>query len=113
MSADPARLISVKYSSRAALRSSLMPFVERGGIYIPADLAVSLGTEVFCLLELPGLTDPCPVTGKVVWISARQMGSRCAGFGFQLDEPLPALDACLKSSEAEQRTADSGIKPLY
>ena len=90
-----------------------MPFIERGGLFIPADYPVGLGDSVFCLLDLPGASAPCAITGKVVWVNPRPQRGRRAGFGLQLDVPIPGLESCDKPAETGAQAAGEEPALLY
>lgn len=61
-----------------------MPYVVGGGLFVPSKQAVKMGDEVFVLAALPEQTQKIPLTGKVIWISQKQNGTKPQGFGIQL-----------------------------
>lgn len=77
-------IIQVNIPDRKCLQSSYMPFVNGGGLFIPSDLAVKMGEEVFVLATLPEQSQKIPLTGKVIWISYKQNVNKPQGFGIQL-----------------------------
>ena len=62
-------VLSLNINSRSALFASYMPFLKRGGLFIPTTRVYSLGDEIFMLLSL--MDDPVklPIAGHVVWIT--------------------------------------------
>lgn len=66
------------------LFASYMPYVVGGGLFVPSKQAVKMGDEVFVLGALPEQTQKIPLTGKVIWISQKQNGTKPQGFGIQL-----------------------------
>ena len=62
-------VLSLNINSRSALFASYMPFLKRGGLFIPTTRVYSLGDEVFMLLSL--MDDPVklPIAGLVVWVT--------------------------------------------
>lgn len=62
-------VLSLNINSRSALFASYMPFLKRGGLFVPTTRAYSLGDEIFMLLSL--MDDPVrlPIAGLVVWVT--------------------------------------------
>lgn len=62
-------VLSLNINSRSALYASYMPFLKRGGLFIPTTRAYALGDEIFMLLSL--MDDPVrlPIAGLVVWVT--------------------------------------------
>ena len=68
------------------LHAAYMPFIQRGGIFVPSEANHRLGDEVLVMLQLPDDPTPLPVAGTVVWITPRGAGDgRAAGVGVQFD----------------------------
>ncbi len=87
-------MLSLSITSKSALYAAYMPFLKRGGIFLPTNKPYQLGDEVFLLLQL--LDDPTKqaIAGKVVWITpgggttGKQQG---IGIEFGEDETSQAL----------------------
>lgn len=77
-------LLQVTIADRATLQASYMPFVQGGGLFVPTKQDVKMGDEVFVLASLPNQTQKIPLTGKVIWISHKQVGNKPQGFAIQL-----------------------------
>ncbi|GGX81283.1 type IV fimbriae assembly protein [Litchfieldella qijiaojingensis] len=76
--------LSLTIQDAAALLSAYMPWLERGGIFLPTKEHYPLGQDVFLLLTLPGENERLPVTGQVVWVSPPGVsGRRIPGIGIQ------------------------------
>ena len=62
-------VLSLNINSRSALFASYMPFLKRGGLFIPTTKVYALGEEIFMLLSL--MDDPVklPIAGLVVWVT--------------------------------------------
>ncbi len=79
-------VMSLAIRDKNALHRAYMPYLNRGGLFIPTDKEYELGDEVFLLLTLMEEPQRMPVTGRVVWITPRgAMGNRPAGIGIQFD----------------------------
>ena len=68
-SAGRPSVLSLNINSRSALFASYMPFLKRGGLFVPTTRVYTLGDEIFMLLSL--MDDPVrlPIAGLVVWIT--------------------------------------------
>jgi len=77
-------VLSLNINSKSALYAAYMPFLGRGGLFIPTTRDYKLGDEVFILLTL--LDDPArlPLAGTVVWLTpAGAQGNKPQGIGVQ------------------------------
>jgi type IV pilus assembly protein PilZ len=77
-------VLSLNINSKSALYAAYMPFLGRGGLFIPTTRDYKLGDEVFILLTL--LDDPArlPLAGTVVWVTpAGAQGNKPQGIGVQ------------------------------
>ena len=103
-------LLAVTIDSLGALRAAYMPFVLRGGLFIPTDERYQLGEQVFVLLRLPDDPNSVPLAGTVVWItpSGATSGSAWAagatGIGVQFGDGNESLkrriEACIADPPA-------------
>lgn len=68
-SAGRPSVLSLNINSRSALFASYMPFLKRGGLFVPTTRSYALGDEIFMLLSL--MDDPVrlPIAGLVVWVT--------------------------------------------
>lgn len=77
-------VLSLNINSKSALYAAYMPFLGRGGLFVPTTRDYQLGDEVFMLLTL--LDDPTrlPIAGTVVWVTpAGAQGNKPQGIGVQ------------------------------
>ena len=82
------RMMAVHLADKSAIYAAYMPFLERGGLFIPADENYSLGEELFILLRLLNEPDKLPLAGRVVWINPKgAVGNRTPGIGIQFSGP--------------------------
>jgi type IV pilus assembly protein PilZ len=77
-------IIQTNMPDQASLQACYMPFVLGGGLFVPSKQEVTLGQELLVIASLPEQSQKYPVTGKVIWISPRQQGSKPQGFAIQL-----------------------------
>ncbi len=77
-------LLQVNITDRATLQASYMPFVQGGGLFVPSRQEVKMGEEVFVLATLRNQAQKIPLTGKVIWLSHKQVGNKPQGFAIQL-----------------------------
>jgi type IV pilus assembly protein PilZ len=77
-------VLSLNINSKSVLYAAYMPFLERGGLFIPTTRDYALGDEIFMLVTL--LDDPArlPIAGSVVWVTpAGAHGNKPQGIGVQ------------------------------
>lgn len=80
-------IVSLKIKDAAELYSSYMPFLKRGGLFVPTAQRHALGDEVVLLVTLAEETERLSVVGTVVWISPPgAQGNRAAGIGIHFNE---------------------------
>ena len=106
-------LLAVTIDSLGALRTAYMPFVLRGGLFIPTDERYHLGEQVFVLLRLPDNPTSVPLAGTVVWItpssatSGSAWGGGAAGIGVQFSDGNESLkrriEACIADSASSSK----------
>ncbi len=78
---------SLNISSKTALFTAYMPFLKRGGLFIPTTRAYALGDEVFMLLTLMDEHARLQIAGTVVWVTpAGAQGSKTQGIGIQFSD---------------------------
>ncbi|NDL69680.1 PilZ domain-containing protein [Vreelandella alkaliphila] len=74
------------------LLSAYMPFLDRGGIFVPTKAAYKLGQQVYLLLALPGESERLSITGHVVWVSPEGVsGRRVPGIGVHFSQQNHAV----------------------
>ncbi len=77
------RVLSVSIKDARTLTAAFMPFLKRGGLFVPTQNDYGMGDEVFLVLKL--LTDEqFAVAGTVSWITpSGAQSSRTKGVGVQ------------------------------
>lgn len=88
----------------ATLQAAYMPFLERGGLFVPTLTPCELGSQVHLLLTLPDGRQALEVTGEVAWISPESTaGQRTPGIGvhFSVQDSFlcERIDALLEDNE--------------
>ncbi len=77
-------VLSLNINSKSALYAAYMPFIKRGGLFIPTTRNYALGDEIFMLLTLMDEPARLPIAGTVVWVTpAGAQGNRSQGIGVQ------------------------------
>lgn len=77
-------VLSLNINSKSALYAAYMPFLERGGLFIPTTRDYALGDEIFMLLTLMDEPARLPIAGSVVWVTpAGAQGNKPQGIGVQ------------------------------
>ncbi|BCA92185.1 MULTISPECIES: PilZ domain-containing protein [Halomonadaceae] len=81
------KALSLTIPDVPTLLSAYMPFLDRGGIFVPTKTLYSLGQPVVLLLTLPGESERLSVTGQVIWISPEGVsGRRLPGIGVHFSQ---------------------------
>ncbi|UYV17800.1 PilZ domain-containing protein [Halomonas qaidamensis] len=81
------KALSLTIPDIPTLLSAYMPFLDRGGIFVPTKAPYSLGQQVYLLLTLPGESERLSITGHVVWVSPEGVsGQRMPGIGLHFSQ---------------------------
>ncbi len=87
VSSGRAGMLSLSIKERTALYAAYLPFVKRGGLFIPTNRPYQMGDQVYMLLTLMDDPNKLPISGKVVWITpAGAQGNRQQGIGVQFED---------------------------
>lgn len=90
-------VMSLHIKERSALFAAYMPFLAKGGIFIPTNKGMKLGEEVFLLLTLMDDPEKISVQAKVVWITpAGANNSRVQGIGVEFQDGEAGVQAKAK-----------------
>lgn len=80
-------VLSLNINSKSALFAAYMPYLKRGGIFVPTAKPYALGDEVFMLLSLMDEPGKLPIAGTVVWVTpAGAQGNKNQGIGVQFSD---------------------------
>ncbi|MCK9523446.1 MAG: TIGR02266 family protein [Proteobacteria bacterium] len=88
--------------------------ISRGGTFIKTDKPLRIGTEFLFKLQIPSLTNPITLTGKVKWIVDNQVATEDnpAGMGIQFVYASPEQRNEVEG-KVEQLMVDSLGQHLY
>lgn len=70
------KALSLTVPDIPTLLSAYMPYLELGGLFVPAEGFYTLGQVVNLLIALPGESERLGITGHVVWVSPTGIGGR-------------------------------------
>lgn len=80
-------VLSLNINSKPALYAAYMPYLKRGGIFVPTAKPYTLGDEVFMLLSLMDEPGKLPIAGTVVWLTpGGSQGNKTQGIGVQFSD---------------------------
>ncbi|MFZ9642619.1 MAG: PilZ domain-containing protein [Candidatus Methylopumilus sp.] len=88
---NKASVLWLDIKEKASLHLAYMPFIDRGGIFIPTSKPYKIGDEIFMLLNL--LDDPVKsnLAGKVVWVNPVAQAGKPQGIGVQFNNDANGL----------------------
>jgi type IV pilus assembly protein PilZ len=83
------KVLSVTINNKAILYAAYMPFLKRGGLFIPTSKYFAMGEEIVLVVTLINNDLKYTVNGKVVWITPQDSHSnKAAGIGIEFsDDP--------------------------
>jgi type IV pilus assembly protein PilZ len=105
-------ILNVSLNNAEELYKCYMPFLVKGGIFIPTTKQFSMGDDVFVLLELMGEAEKFPLTGKIVWISPAG-GSNYRKQGVGIEFPEDVSSTLINKIETQLAGLLSSEKPTY
>lgn len=77
-------VLSLNINSKSALYSAYMPYLKRGGLFIPTTRVYGFGDEVFILLTLMDEPARLPIAGTIVWMTPEgSQGNKAQGIGVE------------------------------
>ncbi|MCX7154203.1 MAG: PilZ domain-containing protein [Proteobacteria bacterium] len=80
-------VLSLNIKEKSALYAAYMPYLKRGGIFVPTSREYRIGDEVFMLLSLMHEPGKVPVAGQVVWVTPPNVQSnKTQGVGVQFSD---------------------------
>ncbi len=80
-------VLSLNINSKSALYAAYMPYLKRGGIFVPTAKPYAIGDEVFMLLSLMDEPGKLPIAGSVVWVTPSDAQSnKTQGIGVQFSD---------------------------
>jgi type IV pilus assembly protein PilZ len=79
-------ILELVLKDKMALYASAMPFIQKGGLFIPTSKKYKMGEEIYLLLSLFDSNEKIAITGTVCWITpAGAQGNRTPGIGIQFN----------------------------
>jgi type IV pilus assembly protein PilZ len=79
-------MLNLSITDEQTLYNSYLPFLKRGGLFVPTERTYKLGNEVLLLLNLMN-EGKTPVAGEVVWMTPKgAAGGRPTGIGVHFSE---------------------------
>lgn len=80
-------VLGVQVDAVSALYAAYMPWLKRGGLFVPTHRSFALGDPLFLRVQLPHEPQPVLISGTVAWINPPNVtGGRVQGVGVQFDE---------------------------
>ncbi|WP_411161730.1 PilZ domain-containing protein [Chromohalobacter sp. HP20-39] len=70
------KALSLTFHDTQTLQAAYMPWLVRGGVFVPTQERYALGDTVYLLVTLPDESDRLPVSGTVAWLSPPGVGGR-------------------------------------
>ncbi|MDP0563462.1 MAG: PilZ domain-containing protein [Candidatus Endonucleobacter sp. (ex Gigantidas childressi)] len=108
-----AGFLSLAIKDVVSLYEAYMPFLVRGGLFIPTSKEYKLGSEVFIRLTLMEELDVLPVPGVVVWITPKgAQGRKPEGIGIQFTEENSAVRTKIETLLAGTLGADHSTSTM-
>lgn len=79
-------VLSLSIKDQAGLYGAYMPFLARGGIFVPSNRPFRLGEQVFLVLSLLDRPQKYQVQGTVAWITPAGTPMKTPGVGVHLPD---------------------------
>ena len=79
-------VLSLSIKDQAGLYGAYMPFLTRGGIFVPSNRPFRLGEQVFLVLSLLDRPQKYQVQGTVAWITPAGTPMKTPGVGVHLPD---------------------------
>lgn len=79
-------MMTLPIKDKKFLYLTYMPFVDKGGLFIPTKRDVTIGDTIFLLVTFFEETEKVPISGHVIWKTPEQAeNNKPRGFGIQFD----------------------------
>jgi type IV pilus assembly protein PilZ len=79
-------VLSLSIKDQAGLYAAYMPFLARGGIFVPSNRPFRLGEQVFLVLSLLDRPQKYQLQGTVAWITPAGTPMKTPGVGVHLPD---------------------------
>jgi len=81
------KVISIAIKDKSVLYATYMPFLKRGGLFIPTNKTYKMGEKVAFLMTLMDDKEKYPIDGTVVWVTPKgAQGYRVPGIGVHFED---------------------------
>ncbi len=101
-------VLSLSIKDQAGLYGAYMPFLQRGGIFVPSNRPFRLGEQVFLVLSLLDRPQKYQVAGQVAWITPVGTPNKTPGIGIHLPDDENGRNLRRAVEEILGKTIESG-----
>ena len=101
-------VLSLSIKDQAGLYAAYMPFLTRGGIFVPSNRPFRIGEQVFLVLSLLDRPQKYQVQGTVAWITPAGTPMKTPGVGVHLPEDDNGRNLRRAVEEILGKAIDSG-----
>jgi len=101
--------LTLTIKDKLLLHSSYMPFIKRGGLFLPTSRYLEVGQKVFLLIKFLDDVEKLPISGVVIWVTPENaLNNKPKGIGFQFDaadndHAKLKIESHLKGSEKSKK----------
>lgn len=101
-------VLSLSIKDQAGLHAAYMPFLQRGGIFVPSNRPFRLGEQVFLVLSLLDRPQKYQIAGQVAWITPVGTPNKTPGIGIHLPDDENGRNLRRAVEEILGKTIESG-----
>lgn len=101
-------VLSLSIKDQAGLYAAYMPFLARGGIFVPSNRPFRLGEQVFLVLSLLDRPQKYQIAGHVAWITPAGTPMKTPGIGVHLPDDDNGRNLRRAIEEILGKTLESG-----
>lgn len=101
-------VLSLSIKDQAGLYAAYMPFLHRGGIFVPSNRPFRLGEQVFLVLSLVDRPQKYQIAGHVAWITPVGTPNKTPGIGIHLPDDDNGRNLRRAVEEILGKTIESG-----
>ena len=104
--------LTLSLANKAELYRAYMPFLKRGGLFVPTEQEMRMGDSVLLLVTVLDQGERFAIEGTVAWLTPRGASNkRRAGVGVHFNEgsgnPKPKLEAFLGAALSADRPTET------
>lgn len=101
-------VLSLSIKDQAGLHAAYMPFLLRGGIFVPSNRPFRLGEQVFLVLSLLDRPQKYQIAGHVAWITPAGTPMKTPGVGVHFPDDDNGRNLRRAVEEILGKTLESG-----